>query len=100
MRQRLEMTAFRSSLGLFLLAALLVGAAAPRPVEAHGRVFVGIGPVYLYPYYSPPPVYYPVAPPWGLEPDIVPPGWVPGHWERHHDRTGRPYDVWVPPHLR
>ena len=96
------MIALRRSPGLLvLLAALLVGAASPRSAEARGRVFVGIGPMYpyAYPYYSPP-VYYPVAPPWIVDPDVPPPGWVPGHSERHYDRTGRPYDVWVPPHLR
>ena len=97
------MTATLRSLGLVaLLAALLVGAVAPG-AEAHGRVFVGIGPVYPwpYPYYSAPPAYYPAAPaPW-VAPDLPPPpGWVPGHWERTYDGAGRPYDVWVPSHLR
>jgi hypothetical protein len=89
------MTAPLRTLGL---VALLVGAAAP----AHGRLFVGIGPVYPwpYPYYSPPPAYYPAVPPPWVAPDMPPPGWVPGHWERYYDGAGRPYDVWVPPHLR
>jgi hypothetical protein len=104
------MTAFRRPrvrlLLITLVAALLVGAAAPRRAEAHSRVFIGIGPGYSYPYsypysyYPPPPVYYQPVAPWVAWPDVPPPGWVPGHWERHHDRSGRPYDVWVPPHLR
>jgi hypothetical protein len=35
---------------LTLLAALLLSAAAPPRAAAHGRFFVGIGPVYPYPY--------------------------------------------------
>jgi hypothetical protein len=86
---------------LTLLAALLLSAAAPPRAAAHGRFFVGIGPVYPYPYYYYyPPVYLPSAPPWTVAPDLPPPGWVPGQWERHYDRAGRPYDVWVPSHLR
>ena len=96
-----KMTATVRSLGpATLLAVLLVGAAA-HTAEAHGRIFVGNGPVYPWPYpYSAPPVYYPAVPaPW-VSPDLPPPGWVPGHWERNYDGAGRPYDVWVPPHLR
>ena len=101
------MTALPRSLGLLaLVAALAMGAAAPRQAEAGGRIVVGVGPLYpypypySYPYYAPPPVYYPVAPSWGATPGVPPPGWVPGRWERQYDPTGRPYDVWVPPHLR
>jgi hypothetical protein len=95
------MTAHPPFLAVFgmLLLTLVVGAAAPRAAEAHGRVFIGIGPVYSYPYYYPPPVFFPYpAPVW--TPDVPPPGWAPGHWERRYDHAGRPYDVWVPPHLR
>ena len=98
-----EMAFSRHALSpLMLLAVLFVSAAAPHSAQAHGRVFVGIGPVYPYPYpyYYPPAVAYPVAPPAAVVPDVPPPGWAPGHWERHHDRAGRPYDLWVPPHLR
>ena len=91
---------FLTVLGMLLLA-LVVGAAAPRAAGAHGRVFIGIGPVYSHPYYYPPPPFLPYpAPIWAATPAVPPPGWDPGHWERRHDRGGRPYDVWVPPHLR
>lgn len=81
-------------------AALLVALAA----AAHGRVDVFVGGaigVPLYPYPPPPP--YVVAPypaPWVYENPAPPPGWVPGHWDREYDRTGRSYRVWVPGHLR
>ena len=100
------MTARRRSLGLLgmLLLALFVGAVAPCTAKAHSRVFIGIGPAYPDPYYCPPPLFFPYpAPVWAAAPaapDVPPPGWVPGHWERRYDRAGRPYDVWVPPHLR
>ena len=100
------MTLARALTLLALVAALTVGAGAPRRAEAGGRIVVGVGPIYpyaySYPFYAPPPVYYPyaVAPPWVAAPGVPPPGWVPGRWERHYDQTGSPYDVWVPPHLR
>ena len=103
MRAPLDMTAHRRFLTVLgmLLLALVVGAAAPRAAGAHGRVFIGIGPVYSHPYYYPPPPFLPYpAPIWAATPAVPPPGWDPGHWERRHDRGGRPYDVWVPPHLR
>ena len=103
MRAPLDMTAHRRFLTVLgmLLLALVVGAAAPRAAGAHGRVFIGIGPVYSPPYYYPPPPFLPYAAPiWAATPAVPPPGWEPGHWERRHDRGGRPYDVWVPPHLR
>lgn len=99
------MTDPRRPLVVLLLAGLLVSVVAPRSAHARASIFVGIsGPVYpyphAYPYYYPPPVLYPVPAPWVAVPDVPPPGWVPGHWERHYDAAGRPYDVWVPPHLR
>ena len=97
------MTASARSIGLLtVLAALLLSAAAPRLAGAHGRIFVGVGPVYPYPFPNryPAPAYLPLTPPRVVAPDVPPPGWVPGQWERHYDRAGRPYDVWVPPHLR
>jgi len=78
-----------------LLGALLLLGPA-RPANAHARVFVGgaIGfPVYPYPY----PYYYPYPVPY---PEVPPPGWAPGRWESRYDPWGRPYRVWVPPHLR
>ena len=82
-------------MGAALLSLFLLGAA--RPASAHVRVFVGgaIGfPVYPYPY---PYYYYPYPAPY---PEVPPPGWAPGHWEWRYDPWGRPYRVWVPPHLR
>ena len=100
LRAPLAMINRRRTLGLFgmLLVAFFMGAVAPRAAEAHGRIFIGIGPVYPYQYYYAPPLFVPYpAPVWA---DVPPAGWVPPHWERHYDRAGRPYDVWVPSHLR
>jgi hypothetical protein len=85
----------------------LLSVVAPGDAEARASVYVGIGPVYpwAYPYpypwgYYPPAVVYPVpSPPLAL-PAVPPPGWVPGRWERRYDPAGRPYDVWIPTHLR
>ena len=77
-----------------LLGVLLLGPA--RPASASVRVFVGgaVGfPVYPYPY----PYYYPYPAPYA---EVPPPGWAPGQWEWRYDPWGRPYRVWVPPHLR
>jgi hypothetical protein len=69
------------------------------PAAARVRVFVGgvVGAPWGYPY--PAPYYYP---PYGYPPypTAPPPGWDPGHWEWRYDATGRPYRVFVPPHLR
>ena len=46
---------------------------------------------FFFPYYYPYPVPYP---------EVPPPGWAPGRWESRYDPWGRPYRVWVPPHLR
>ena len=88
-----------------LLAApivLFVSAVAPTAARSDVHVFIGAGPLPpLYPaYYGPPPWAYPVPYPWVPAPSVPPPGWAPGHWERHYDAAGRPYDAWIPPHLR
>jgi hypothetical protein len=103
LRAPLDMTAHRRFLTVFGMPvlALVVGAAAPRAAEAHGRVVIGIGAVYPHPYHYPPPPFLPYpVPVWAATPAVPPPGWEPGRWERRYDRAGRPYDVWVPPHLR
>jgi hypothetical protein len=57
---------------LLCLAALPLLAAASRPADAHGHVFVGLNfgfPAYAY--YPPPPVYYAPAPAYYYPPPPV-----------------------------
>jgi hypothetical protein len=89
-------------LSVLVLALVLLSMAAPPAAHARTHVFIGVGPVFPYypAYYWPPPYAYPPPYVWAPVPTAPPPGWSPGQWERHYDRYGRPYDVWVPPHLR
>ncbi len=77
-----------------LVAALLMGSALPA--SARVRVFVGgaVGLPYPYPY----PYYYPPYAPYPSY-EVLPPGWVPGHWEWRYDPRGGRYRAWVPSHL-
>jgi hypothetical protein len=90
---------------LTVAAVVLLGTAAPAAGGA--RVFIGgtVGvPIYSYPYaYAYPYPYYPYAPyyyPPAYVPAPPPPAFEPGHWEWRYDPSGRPYQAWVPSHLR
>jgi hypothetical protein len=69
---------------------------------AHGGFYVegtfGLPIPYHPPYYVP--LYPAPAPLFWYEPPPLPAGWEPGRWETRYDRRGRPYQVWIPAHLR
>ena len=69
--------------------------------HSHSHFFIDGGfffdPFFPYYYSYPYPYYYPYPAPY---PEVPPPGWAPGQWEWRYDPWGRPYRVWVPPHLR
>jgi len=97
------------------------GAHVHGGVHRHGgaHVYGGFGfPAYPYPYsygypypyrypygypelypYAPYSYYYP-SPPYAGAAEVLPPGWVAGHWAWRRDAWGRRVRVWVPPHLR
>jgi hypothetical protein len=91
------------------IVAMALVLSSVAPAAAHGRVVVGLGfgyPAYAYPYAYPYPYYYPYPYPYAYAAPypgvdyVPPPGWIPGHWERRYDQSGRSYRAWVPGHLQ
>ena len=82
--------------------ALVLALCISAPAWAHGGFYVGGSfgvPFDPYaPYFVP---AYPAPGPWPWYESAPPPAaWEPGRWETHYDRRGRPYQVYIPTHLR